>query len=119
MDNLWVLILVAVLAAAIYVQVAARKQVTVETSLSPDQAAQVVKKYFGLTWNEEGGPGDFNYSPKLRRDPPTISINTKPAPNGGSHVDIWVSGATHMLGFMGHAMLMWRKKRGLAAKLAT
>ena len=115
-DFFSVLVILALVVGLIYVQIAARQQVNVDTALSPDETAVVIKKYFGMAWNDEGGPGDFNYAPKIRKDPPTISVRVEPSA-AGSHVSIWASGSMTMLGIMGHAFLVWRKKRGLAAKL--
>lgn len=114
---LTILIILAIVVGVIFVQVQARQQTSLHTPLEPGQAAEVIRRYFRIAWSPESGPGDFNFTTRLRKYPPIISIKCDAAPEGGSNVDIWVSGSHTILGAMAHAQLLWRKKRGLANRL--
>lgn len=112
-----VIIVLVVIVWMVFTQSQARQQVDVSSPLSPPEAAQVTRKYFGPIWTAVQGEGQFNYRPKLRKLPPTVSIDIKPAAHG-SDVHIWTSAWSGKFGIMNHATLMWRKKRGLASRLA-
>lgn len=111
-----IIVVIAVLVWAGFTQVQARQQVDVETTLSPNDAAHIVEKYFGAIWTSVSGSGRFNYRPKLRKGAPTISVDIQPA-ELGCEVHIWTSAWKSYFGLMNHATLMWRKKRGLASRL--
>jgi len=119
MEVLFVLLVLSLIGWTVYVQISARQQVDVVTTLSEQDAAQEVLRYFGVLWTQVPGRGHVNYRPKLRADAPTMSINFSPDGTAACVVSIWTSHWTKRYGLMSHAQLMWRKKRGLAARLAS
>ena len=114
---LLVLVVVALGAIAIFLQTQARQQVSVRSPHSPPQVLQLVRQQFGPTWRDVPGSGDVNFVPRMRKQPPTLSIDIVPS-GTGSEVQIWTSEWASKFGIMNHAMLMWRKKRSLAARVA-
>lgn len=118
MEFISVIFVLAVLAGIVFVQLGARQQISVDSPLPPAEAEQAIKKYFGATWQSDDGPGDFNFTRRFGRDPATLSVNLEPASAGGSQIGIFVGGSHTLFGVMGHAFLMWRKKRGLAKRLS-
>lgn len=110
------LIVLAAIAGMIFTQVEARRQFAVVTRLDEASAARLVVGHFGLLWTPVSGPGHLNFQPKLRRHPPTVSIDIVPDPHrGGCAVQVWTSNWTSLLGVMNHAVLAWRKKRSVVA----
>lgn len=119
MEAFGILLFIALVAWLIFTQVAARQQVDLSVNRSERDAAAEIAGYFGMLWTQVHGVGDINYRPKLRMNAPTISIKLQPVDLGRCEVSIWTSAWTVRYGLMWHAQLMWRKKRGLAARLAT
>jgi hypothetical protein len=58
-----------------------------------------------------------NFQPRLRKRPPTLSVNYEPAEDGGCDVSVWASHWVSWYGVMGHAQLVWRKRLYVARKL--
>lgn len=117
MSVIVILMIIALVAWAVFLQIQARKQVDIATSLSEQDAAQVVTDYFGVLWTQVGGAGHLNYRPKLRVGAPTISISFAPSGTTACEVSIWTSHFHTRYGLMSHAQLAWRKKRALAGRL--
>lgn len=118
MPAVWTIVVILLISWAIFVQFSARRQVDLSVGLSERDAAQAIAGYFGALWNQVPGQGELNYRPKLRRNAPTLSISLRPVSLGACEVSIWTSAWSTRYGVMGHAQLMWRKKRGLASRLA-
>jgi hypothetical protein len=102
---------------AIFVQVGARQQVDVATSLTEQDAGEVVRNYFGALWSQVDGPGHVNYRPRLRAYAPVISISFSPNGTRECGVSIWMSSWKTRYGVMAHAQLVWRKKLVLSSRL--
>lgn len=117
MEAIFVLLVLAVIAWIGFVQYMSRKQVDIVARVSEEEAADRVMAYFGVLWTQVQGRGHLNYRAKLRMNAPTISVDFRPNGTNECAVSIWTSQFTTRYGLMEHAMLMWRKKRGLAARL--
>ena len=118
MAAVWTILVILLISWAVFVQFSARRQVDISVGLSERDAAQAIAGYFGALWTQVSGKGELNYRPKLRRNPPTLSISLRPVSLGQCEVSIWTSAFSIRYGLMEHAQLMWRKKRGLATRLA-
>ncbi|GLY47533.1 hypothetical protein [Lentzea sp. NBRC 102530] len=118
MEALWVLVIILLLGWAIFTQVRARTQLDVTAALSEQQAGQLVMEHFGVMWSQVEGPGHLNFKPRLRKWPPTISVNFTTSGTAQCEVSIWTSHWTSHYGVMGHAQLAWRKEAALARKLS-
>jgi hypothetical protein len=118
MEAFWIILVIALIAWAIFMQIAARQQLDLSVNRSERDAAAEIASYFGLLWTHVSGAGDINYRPKLRMKAPTLSISLRPVDLSRCEVSIWTSAWTVRYGLMWHAQLMWRKKRGLAARLS-
>jgi hypothetical protein len=118
MAAVWTIVVILLISWAIFVQFSARRQVDLSVGLSERDAAQAIAGYFGALWTQVSGQGELNYRPKLRRNAPTLSISLRPVSLGQCEVSIWTSAFSTRYGLMEHAQLMWRKKRGLASRLA-
>lgn len=116
-EALFILLVLAAIGWAIFVQYSSRKQIDILTKVSEQEAAEQVMAYFGALWTQVPGNGHLNYRPKLRMNAPTISVNFSPNGTSECEVSIWTSQFSTRYGLMEHAMLMWRKKRGLTARL--
>lgn len=117
MGVLAVLIILVLLGWLIFTQVGGRQQVSV---LSPHDVAdtrKLVGNLFGIAWSRVPGRGDENYKPRLRMYAPTLSVSYEQAASG-TEVQLWCSSYITRMGLMGHAQLMWRKKRSVARSLA-
>jgi hypothetical protein len=114
----WTMVVIALIVWAIFTQVAARQQVDLSVNRNERDAAQEIAAYFGMLWTQVPGAGDINYRPKLRVKAPTLSISLQPVDLGRCEICIWTSAYTVRYGLMQHAQLMWRKRRGLAARLS-
>jgi hypothetical protein len=93
------------------------QETEVGTRMSRNEITEVINGYFGRIWTSVGGPGTYNYRPKLRMHAPTISIKIGTNPGGGMLVTVWTSSYTSRYGLVFHGGLMWRKRRGLAKRL--
>lgn len=118
MEVFWVIVVIGLIAWAIFTQVGGRKQLELEVPTSEQVAAEAVATSFSAIWTRVQGEGDLNYRPKLRKNPPTISIKFTPQGTSRCEVSIWTSRFTIRYGMMWHAQLAWRKKRNVAARLA-
>jgi hypothetical protein len=118
MEILWILVVISLISWTIFVQYSARQQVDLTVAMSERDAASAVLDFFGLMWTQTDGAGDVNYRPKLRAHAPTLSISFAPAGTSECEISIWTSHYKTRYGIMGHAQLMWRKKRALAARLS-
>jgi hypothetical protein len=118
-EILWVLVVILLIVWIVFVQYSARQQVDLTVGMSERDAAGIVTQYFGLLWTQVDGAGDMNYRPKMRMRAPTLSISFVPVGTAECEVSIWTSAWTTKYGVMGHAQLMWRKKRALAARLSS
>jgi hypothetical protein len=104
------------LAALVVTQVAARGRLDVDVPCPRSESDRVVDEYFSRIWSRVPGPGTYNFRPKLRTKAPTISVTVRGS-ESMSHVSVWTSEFETTYGGMHHAVLMWRKKRGLAKRL--
>jgi hypothetical protein len=101
----------------IFTQAGGRQQLDVHVPYSVDIARSVVRKSFGSAWSKGvEGEGTDNFRPRLRKRPPTLSVDYKLAENG-CDVHIWASHWVSWYGVMGHAQLVWRKRLYVARKL--
>ncbi|QKV75307.1 hypothetical protein [Amycolatopsis sp. Hca4] len=117
MEILWTLVIIVLVAWAIFTQVGARRQLDVTVPLSEQDAAQVVVDHFGVTWSQVEGLGHLNFRPRLRMHAPTLSVTFEPNGTSSCLVSIWTSHGRKHYGMMGHAQLAWRKKASLANRL--
>jgi hypothetical protein len=113
------LLILAWVAWVVFVQVQARKQSRIATSLGKIAVQDVIDRTFGSTWSRVAGPGHVNVRQKLRSRGPTISIDVEPGSGSGSEVDIWMSSSSTRYGMVNHGQLVWRKKRALASALTS
>jgi len=114
----FIIVVVAILAAIISIRVIATQQADMRTPLSPDEARMIIDGYFRpAIWNRVSGPGQLNMKPKLRAHAPTLSVDV--VPDGtGTRVSAWTSAYTTQYGIaMYHGGLMIRKRRGLVKRL--
>jgi hypothetical protein len=118
MGFIFLLVIIAIVGWNVFMQVAARQQLTVSCTGGVAAAQQLVAASFGAAWNRVQGRGDQNFRPRLRRRPPVISVDYRVVGGDGCEVDIWCSHFDTMYGAMNHAQLVWRKKRALASRLA-
>ena len=119
MGTVMIIIIIAALSATGFVQIGARQQVDVVTARDPHQVASAIESCFGASWNRVAGPGKFNYKPRLRMHAPTLSVSIDAnGPSGNCDVSIWMSAYKAKLGVAAHAMLIWRKKRSVVARLS-
>ncbi|MFC7612833.1 hypothetical protein ACFQV2_03445 [Actinokineospora soli] len=114
---MWTLLIIAVIAWTVFVQVQARRQLDVLVPLSEKAAAEAVTSLFGVTWSQVEGRGHLNFKPRLRRHAPTLSISFEPEGTGKCQVSIWTSAWKTQYGVMAHAQLAWRKKRSVANRI--
>lgn len=117
MGVLVVMIILVLLGWLVFTQLGGRQQLSV---LSPHDVAstrKLVSNLFGVAWSRVPGRGDDNFKPRLRMYAPTLSVSYQPAEDG-TDVQLWCSAYTTKMGLMGHAQLMWRKKRSVAHALA-
>lgn len=117
MEVFWVLVVIALLSWAVFVQVGARKHVLLEVPMSEQAAAEVVAGCFNISWTQVTGEGDLNFRPKLRMGAPVVSIDFAPDGMSKCGIEIWTSRFSTRYGMMSHAQLAWRKKRKLASEL--
>ncbi|WP_410564528.1 hypothetical protein [Amycolatopsis sp. cmx-4-61] len=118
MEVFWVLVVLALIGWAIFVQVEARRHAVVEVPMSEQAAAEVVAACFNITWTRISGKGDLNFRPKLRVGAPVVSVAFDPDGATKCGVEIWTSQFSTRYGMMNHAQLAWRKKRKIASELA-
>lgn len=118
MGVLIVLLVVAPVAGAAFVQIWARQQVSIFWPHDIASARRVVRSSFGPAWSTVPGRGDDNFKPKLRARAPVLSISYLAGEGGGCAVDIWCSQLVTRYGFIEHGQLMWRKKCSVARALA-
>jgi hypothetical protein len=115
---IFILIVVCGLAGVTFMQVAARGVLVVTVPYPAEVARSVVRESFGLVWDKFAeGDGTDNFQARLRRHPPTLSAEYEPAEDGGCVVKLWASRFVSYYGVMGHAQLIWRKRRHVARKL--
>lgn len=96
---MWLTVIITLFIALLVWQfIASRKAVAttvVESSLSPQQAAQAVEGAFGgarsMLWTGARGPGMINKRRRGRDRGVTMSINIQPGPSGGSELSLWAS----------------------------
>ncbi|WP_432893266.1 hypothetical protein ACQPYH_19675 [Kribbella sp. CA-245084] len=102
-----------------YIQIVIRRQTYLSTTLTPTQAAFVVRKVFsGRTW-ELGSDGlEFRARNRMKVNGPTIAVDIEPRPSGAA-IRTWVSHANFRYGVMEHAQFAWRKMRALEAAAKT
>lgn len=118
MSVIIVIAVVLAIVAFIALQVVARAQDDINTTLGPAEINRIVEQYFGVIWTRMSGPGAYNFRPKMRMHAPTISVSIDGNGSGGCTVSVWPSNYDTAYGGMYHAGLVWRKKRGLAKRLA-
>jgi hypothetical protein len=111
------LLIILIVAWAVFVQIGARQQVDVATKMTEQDAGEVVRNYFGALWSQVDGPGHVNYRPRLRAYAPVISISFSPDGTRECGVSIWTSSWKTRYGLMVHAQLVWRKKMALCGRL--
>lgn len=117
MGVLIILVLVALVIYIGFLQVQARKDLHVVTSLGKIAIQETIDRTFGSTWHRTNGPGMVNVRPKLRSGAPTISVDAETSGGGGTAVHIWMSHWSTRMGMVNHAQLVWRKERQLAQRL--
>jgi hypothetical protein len=114
-----ILIVVALAILAIVLHSLGARQVSVLANADMATTRQAVEGCFNkLVWNRTNGEGDFNFVPRARKYPPTLSVSLSSADARSTAVDLWPSNYTKLWGFvMVHATLCWRKKNAVARKL--
>lgn len=117
MEFLAVIGVIAVLALIIAAQLGARQQLRVDSQLELPEAQRIIEKSFGPAWKRMHGPGEYNYMPRGRKGAPTLSIDCAGA-GSGSVIELWMSQHAGGFGIANHALLIWRKKRKVAARLS-
>jgi hypothetical protein len=118
MGVLITLLFLAVVGWNTFTQIMARQQTSISCSYDIATARKIVSQSFGMWWKAVPGKGDDNYKSKRGSNAPTLSIDYRVAESGGCNVDIWCSQGTKRYGLLGHAQLVWRKKRAVAGALA-
>lgn len=99
----------------VYMQVAARRQTNLSTTLTTAEAVSVVRRVFsGRTWELQSDGLEFRARNRIKMRGPTIAVDLEPRPSGAA-ITIWVSHAYFRYGILEHAQFAWRKTRAIAA----
>lgn len=116
---LFVIVMGAWLAWAIYTQIKCRQQIVINTKKDQAEVLYVIDQVFGTKMSKRvPGRGHVNIRSRVKMKAPTMSIDITPVPGHGSRVEVWMSEWTTRYGMASHAQYIWRKVRSLEKALS-
>lgn len=121
----FLIIVVVMWIAAVWLGSEAKRQINVEVAAAPDAVAAVVRDHFeSVLWHAVQGPGMINMQSRgfgvgsIGMKNPTISIDISAVESGGSLVEMWMSAWESRAGVAASADRVYFKRKGLIKKLA-
>lgn len=112
----WV-VFFALVALFLALQVAARRHLITETSLSPGEIRGIFRKQFGSRLWDTADSGERWWArPKFRARSPEFAVEAERV-GTTTEVEIWAERYHTYAGAMFHALLVWRKKRAFISAI--